>query len=318
MKLNITNDNKLDLSLNELTEVPVKEMLAIPKATEIDLSCNCLKILSPNFATLTHITILDLSKNELTELPDNFGNLTNLRHLDLYSNKLTTLPVSFSRLKNLAWLDLKNNPLESQLNAVAGDCLVKEQCQSCAKKVVSYMQSIASDLEREKQRKLKAEREREAQVKAKQQKAIEKERKLKKAEREKRKAEAREERLRRQRTEQKAKEENVPLLPKSAELNGTVHSDPHKKKSGFLFCVFTLLLSIFVAFCAVLVAAHLYNGRKFDFPSLQHTLEEIRKLATVHVITWWKITQLQMFKVKEILVLWTDHVVSYWNTYTAS
>ena len=105
-------DNQLDLSLMQLTEVPVKEIVSnhiftpekllsfidfqseLPKGTHVDLSNNLLTWLPENFPTLTHIVQLDLSKNQLTELPEYFGQLKSLRHLDLYSNQLTRLPVS--------------------------------------------------------------------------------------------------------------------------------------------------------------------------------------------------------------------------------
>ncbi|GIY11575.1 leucine-rich repeat-containing protein 59 [Caerostris darwini] len=183
--------NELDLSLNLLTEIPVKELAAASKATHLDISCNNIQTIPNDFATLTHLVKIDLSKNKLTELPTNFGNLSNLQYLDLYGNQITNLPVSFGKLKNLRWLDLKNNPLEPKLKNVAGDCLNEKECQECAKRVVAYMQSIDSELEREKQKKLKITREKEAIERAKIEKELEEQRRLKKLEKEKRKAESR-------------------------------------------------------------------------------------------------------------------------------
>ncbi|GBN68158.1 Leucine-rich repeat-containing protein 59 [Araneus ventricosus] len=183
--------HELDLSLNVLTEIPVKELAAASKATHLDLSCNHIQSIPNDFATLTHLVKIDLSKNKIQELPANFGNLGNLQYLDLYANQITNLPVSFSRLKNLKWLDLKNNPLEPKLKNIAGDCLNEKECQECAKKVVAYMQSIESELERERQKKLKAAREKEAVERAKIERELEEQRRLKKLEKEKRKAESR-------------------------------------------------------------------------------------------------------------------------------
>uniref|UniRef100_A0A023FGB5 Leucine-rich repeat-containing protein 59 n=1 Tax=Amblyomma cajennense TaxID=34607 RepID=A0A023FGB5_AMBCJ len=153
--------NSLDLSLNELTEPPVKELAELPKAVKLDLSCNKIAVLPDAFCALTHLKELDLSKNQLRELPANFGRLNNLQKLDLYANNLTTLPLSMCRMKSLRWLDLKGNPLEPKLKAIAGDCLDEKQCQQCAKKIVEHLQAQESDLEREKQKKTKgAERER--------------------------------------------------------------------------------------------------------------------------------------------------------------
>lgn len=152
--------NELDLSLCDLNEVPVKDLLGLPKATVLDLSCNNLTSLPSDFCSLTHLVKLDLSKNRLQQLPLDFGRLVNLQHLDLLNNRLVTLPVSFAQLKNLKWLDLKDNPLDSMLAKVAGDCLDEKQCKQAASRVLEYMQAIQSDLDREKERKLQVQRER--------------------------------------------------------------------------------------------------------------------------------------------------------------
>merc|ERR1712080_756670 len=86
------------------------------------------------------------------ELPEFFGQLKNLRHLDLYSNQLERLPVSFSQLKNLKWLDLKHNPLVPALQQAAGPCITPADCTLCSKKVVALLQSMQSQMERERQR----------------------------------------------------------------------------------------------------------------------------------------------------------------------
>ncbi|XP_015211817.1 leucine-rich repeat-containing protein 59 [Lepisosteus oculatus] len=165
------NGNEMDLSLCNLTEVPVKELSAFPKATALDLSCNNLTILPSDFCGLTHLTKLDLSKNQLSQLPAELGRLISLQHLDLYNNKLTMLPVSFAQLKNLKWLDLKDNPLEPSLAKAAGDCLDEKQCKQCAGRVLQYMRVIQEQEDKEKERRLQREKElekkREAQQRAK-------------------------------------------------------------------------------------------------------------------------------------------------------
>uniref|UniRef100_W5MZB8 Leucine-rich repeat-containing protein 59 n=1 Tax=Lepisosteus oculatus TaxID=7918 RepID=W5MZB8_LEPOC len=167
------NGNEMDLSLCNLTEVPVKELSAFPKATALDLSCNNLTILPSDFCGLTHLTKLDLSKNQLSQLPAELGRLISLQHLDLYNNKLTMLPVSFAQLKNLKWLDLKDNPLEPSLAKAAGDCLDEKQCKQCAGRVLQYMRVIQEQEDKEKERRLQREKaselekKREAQQRAK-------------------------------------------------------------------------------------------------------------------------------------------------------
>jgi len=121
--------NKLDLSLMQheaITPALVRQIAAIPKATEVDLSCNRLESIAPQFCSLSQVSLLDLSKNSITQLPDEIGQMTGLRHLDLSGNKIVSLPLSFAELENLRWLDLKDNPLEPHLASVAGDCLDKK------------------------------------------------------------------------------------------------------------------------------------------------------------------------------------------------
>ncbi|XP_040568229.1 uncharacterized protein [Lepeophtheirus salmonis] len=143
-------DDVLDLSVMQLESIPVKEIAPLTKGTTLDLSNNLLTSVPDNFSILTHLIKLDLSKNQIVELPEYFGNLKSLRHLDLYSNQLERLPVSFAQLKNLKWLDLKNNPLVPALRQAAGPCITNSECTTCAKKVVSLLQSLQSQLEHKK------------------------------------------------------------------------------------------------------------------------------------------------------------------------
>ncbi|XP_019726453.1 leucine-rich repeat-containing protein 59 [Hippocampus comes] len=183
------SDNEMDLSLCNLTEVPFKELALFTKATILDLSCNNLPSLPPEFCNLTHLVKLDLSKNQLTRLPDDLGNLTALQHLDLYNNKLSTLPVSFSQLRSLKWLDLKDNPLDAGLAKAAGDCLDEKQCKQCATRVLKHMQILQEEADRAREKRLLREKE------------LEKKREAKKREREAREKEAR----KREKAEEKEK-----------------------------------------------------------------------------------------------------------------
>eukprot|EP00062_Callorhinchus_milii_P004768 gi/632943476/ref/XP_007886969.1/ PREDICTED: leucine-rich repeat-containing protein 59 isoform X1 [Callorhinchus milii] len=201
---------ELDLSLSGLSDIPVRELIALPKATILDLSCNNLIMLPPEFCSLTHLVKLDLSKNQLQQLPGDFGRLVSLHHLDLYNNKLVSLPVSFAQLKNLKWLDLKGNPLDPALEKVAGDCLDEKQCRQSAVKVLQYMKAIQSEQDREKQRRLQIERElekrREAELRAKEarERELRKREKMEEKERRRREYDA----LRQRRLNEPKKEES--------------------------------------------------------------------------------------------------------------
>lgn len=253
--------NSLDLSLSELSEPPVKELAEIPKAVKLDLSCNKIAVLPDSFCTLTHLTELDLSKNLLHELPENFGRLNNLQKLDLYANSLTVLPLSMCRMKQLKWLDLKDNPLQPRLRAVAGDCLDAKQCQACAKKVVAYLQTLASDEEREKQKRLREQREEEAKRKADEEKEAERLRQEKKAERERKKAENKLKREQQQKLKE-AQQKSTETV-KSAEFEGNKNGKQRqglpKRQRGYCSSLLRLLFSLFLSltFSLLLIALSL-------------------------------------------------------------
>merc|ERR1712241_580049 len=235
-------DNQLDLSLSQLTEVPVQEISELPKGTHLDLSNNHLTWLPENFPTLSHIIHLDLSKNQLTELPEYFGQLKNLRHLDLYSNQLSKLPVSFSQLKNLKWLDLKNNPLEANLAKAAGPCITPSDCSTCAKRVVSLMQSIQSHQERERQKQLLEERERQKQILLAEEVERERVRAEKKAAKERRRQEARErEEIARKKSELEAMNTMRHEMEQTNRQQSNAHYEHTKQGSGN-GCIWSLLM----------------------------------------------------------------------------
>ncbi|KAM9424023.1 LOW QUALITY PROTEIN: leucine-rich repeat-containing protein 59 [Pholidichthys leucotaenia] len=203
--------NEVDLSLCNLAEVPVRELALFPKATVVDLSCNNITSLQPEFCSLIHLVKVDLSKNQLTCLPDDLGNLVNLQHLDLYNNMLMTLPVSFSHLRSLRWLDLKDNPLEPALAKAAGDCLDEKQCKQCASKVLQHMRAIQEEADRAREKRLLKEKELEKKKEAKQ-----------------REREAREKETRKR---EKAEEKEKRRKEYNAKMAALVHQENQKKKN---------------------------------------------------------------------------------------
>ncbi|XP_066521560.1 leucine-rich repeat-containing protein 59 [Hoplias malabaricus] len=211
--------NELDLSLSNLTDVPIKELAALPKATVLDLSCNNLTILPPEFCTLTHLVKVDLSKNQLVCLPEEIGRLSTLQHLDLYNNKLTTLPVSFSHLRSLKWLDLKDNPLELSLAKAAGDCLDEKQCRQCATRVLQHMRLLQEEANKERERQLLKEREQEKKKEAKQREKEAREREAMK----KKKAEEK---------EKKRKEYQAQVAAQAAQEQQKKKKEEKKKKAS--------------------------------------------------------------------------------------
>lgn len=290
--------NLLDLSLSELVEPPVKELAELPKATRLDLSCNKITILPDSFCSLEHLKELDLSKNQLRELPANFGRLAGLQKLDLYSNNLTTLPLSMCRMKNLRWLDLKGNPLEPRLKAVAGDCLDEKQCQQCAKKVVEFLKAQASDLEREKQKRLKVQREQEALRKAEEEKEAERQRLEKKAERERRKAEQRQKkeeqlRLQQQLINEMRAAQNEPKHLKKGDGKDSAASKAKRDKSRgccstLLMLVVTLLILAASMFSALVVYSFYKHKYPLTWPYLQDVMAQHWRSVQAFAIRGWE------------------------------
>ncbi|XP_068610460.1 leucine-rich repeat-containing protein 59 [Brachionichthys hirsutus] len=264
------NGNEADLSLSNLTEVPVRELSLFTKATVVDLSCNNITSLPPEFCNLTHLVKVDLSKNQLTCLPDDLGNLSSLQHLDLYDNKLTVLPVSFSQLRTLKWLDLKDNPLEADLAKAAGDCLDEKQCKQCASRVLQHMRAVQEEVDRAREKRLSKEKEQERKREVKQREREAREKEARKRE----KAEEKEKRRREYNAQMAAiaaREQQQQQKKKSAEKkrkNGqaadkkvAVELAPKPKRS-LIGLTFKLLLLALLGAAAFAAACRLTDLRK--------------------------------------------------------
>ena len=108
----------LNLSVNQLTELPSGIFNSLTSLTTLSLSDNQLTasmVPAGIFNSLSALGSLDLSLNQLTELPAGiFNSLTNLTTLDLCDNQLTASMVPagiFNSLTNLTTLGLCDNQL---------------------------------------------------------------------------------------------------------------------------------------------------------------------------------------------------------------
>lgn len=150
-------DNVLDLSLMNISVVPVNDIKPLKRATVLDLSNNVITAINSDFTTLVQLTKLDLSNNKIKLIADDFGNLINLRHLDLYNNQIERLPLSFGRLKKLKYLDLKNNRLNPVFSKIIGTCTDQKDCMEAARKAVAFMvdieQQVLEERRKEKEQK---------------------------------------------------------------------------------------------------------------------------------------------------------------------
>uniref|UniRef100_A0A0B6ZDF8 Leucine-rich repeat-containing protein 59 n=1 Tax=Arion vulgaris TaxID=1028688 RepID=A0A0B6ZDF8_9EUPU len=246
--------NELDLSINNLESVPVKDLAALPKATHLDLSRNLLKVLPDAFCSLTHLIKLDLSKNLLTELPRDFGQLENLQHLDLLGNQLRTLPRSFCQLRKLKWLDLKDNVLEDGLKKNAGDCLDETQCRNCAVRILRYMTDLDALLEKQSQVELKRQQDADTKQKEKEEKEKQRKRQDKKAEKERRRREHEARRAQEMLAHSgDTSDEELNAAREKLKVNGHKLDRKGRGKSGSR-CLFLVLFSFLALIAALLVA----------------------------------------------------------------
>ena len=249
---NRTDDGEMDLSLTGIVNIPVISIVAVPRVTSIDLSCNKIEVIPAAFCQrLTNLVSLDLSKNQLVELPNNIGLLIKLKKLDLYQNNLKMLPVGMAKLNQLKWLDIKGNPLNTSISSVAGDCLDDAGCRKCAKSVVEAMKDVQAEMEMVKQKKLKEEKlisqkiQKEKEVREK----LEKERKLKE------KQALKEKRREQWKMSQAAKNEskiNGNAEKKSDSNAQSVNVTKHKNLSYKLSNVFKIFIVLFGIFLAMI------------------------------------------------------------------
>ncbi|MCO5580580.1 hypothetical protein L7F22_034450 [Adiantum nelumboides] len=133
---NFTNIRSLDLSKNQLKELP-SSIGELDKLEVFDLQSNQLAYLPDAIGFLEKLKYLNLSGNMLVNLPDSIGgcrnllelnvgfnqlqrlptqiglDLQSLQNLCLHSNRLTCLPPSICELKQLKFLDLHFNNIKS-------------------------------------------------------------------------------------------------------------------------------------------------------------------------------------------------------------
>eukprot|EP00094_Tigriopus_californicus_P001980 TCALIF_01908-PA protein Name:"Similar to Lrrc59 Leucine-rich repeat-containing protein 59 (Mus musculus)" AED:0.07 eAED:0.07 QI:265/0.5/0.4/1/1/1/5/0/438 len=291
------DDDILDLSLMQLQEVPVKDISGLTRGTTLDLSNNQLRTLpvveafidaslSPlswqdSFVMLSHLVKLDLSKNQIYELPEYFGQLRHLRHLDLYSNQLERLPVSLAQLKHLKWLDLKHNPLVPALQQAAGPCITASDCSMCAKKVVVLLQSMQSQLDRERQKHALQEQQAEQRRQAQADVERERMRAKKKAAKERRKEENQAQNAR----DNYAHEMERPQARErdGGQANGhaahsTGSSSTRNAPRGWCYSLFMVLMAcVFISLAMGISMIWIYTGGKLDQRNIERALPVIRQ-----------------------------------------
>ena len=121
---NYFNEDKVcmlsNLSIRQTNHVQIKQILNLinekglsDKIKKLDLGLNQLTELPAEIGNLANLSVLHLYKNQLTELPGSIRGLTSLTRLHLDSNKLTALPDSICELTSLTALKLVHNQLKA-------------------------------------------------------------------------------------------------------------------------------------------------------------------------------------------------------------
>lgn len=290
-------DDELDLSLMQLTDIPVKEMAALGKKVfKLNISHNLLTMVPGNLPMISHLVALDLSKNKISELPENFGQLVKLRTLDLYSNEIEKLPLSFAQLKSLKWLDLKENPLVPELAKAAGPCITKIDCEQAAKRVVARLQSIESQLIQEEKKRM----EKEDMIRMQREKIEEVERERVRAEKKLAKEKRRELEKKKDIDSKDQYDEDMNNVQingnqsnqRSPMKNGRIRSSASTE--GFSCFGFLLKLMLFLSFSIVatgVLLLWLYTDGKMDADSIQRAVPIIQKDVESQLMSLGKRTE---------------------------
>ncbi len=103
----------LDLSENEIADLPVAFFALLPLLESLSLQYNRLSILHCDISRLSNLTVLRLDQNSLTCLPTSIGDMKKLNFLSVSRNKLATLPSSLCGLNEcLRTLNVSENGIQ--------------------------------------------------------------------------------------------------------------------------------------------------------------------------------------------------------------
>ncbi|XP_061167313.1 slit homolog 1 protein-like [Saccostrea echinata] len=107
---------KLDLSNNDIEEVPRNNISFLTNLQELSLRGNNISIMEDNtFDDLEELEVLDLSSNHITQFPDDLFESPNIiiKHLNISHLQLTSIKESFLRkLKEIEVLDASYNRID--------------------------------------------------------------------------------------------------------------------------------------------------------------------------------------------------------------
>ncbi|GAB6032220.1 Leucine-rich repeat-containing protein 40 [Chamberlinius hualienensis] len=102
----------INLSRNQLVQVPESIDLALSKIMELQLASNKLLSIPPIIQSAKYLKFLDVSCNRLENLPDEIVTLTQLREIWINGNKFVQIPSCVYKLKALEILLASDNNIE--------------------------------------------------------------------------------------------------------------------------------------------------------------------------------------------------------------
>ncbi|KAJ2525998.1 cysteinyl-tRNA synthetase, partial [Coemansia sp. RSA 1935] len=102
----------LDLSRNQLTELPSDTFLNLPMLEQLILDSNHIVTIPQSIGNLKNLKSLSCANNILSLIPIELARLEQLTMLDLHSNNLKMLPPEIWLMPKLAVLNLSSNLLE--------------------------------------------------------------------------------------------------------------------------------------------------------------------------------------------------------------
>ncbi|XP_039266589.2 uncharacterized protein LOC120342009 [Styela clava] len=102
---------KVDLSLNELQELLIQDLIPFPEIRSLDVSLNAIESFQ-GIEIATKLVSLNLSYNNIRYIPNEaLAECSNLQNLDLSVNKISSL-ITFPILPNLLTLTIRHNKLK--------------------------------------------------------------------------------------------------------------------------------------------------------------------------------------------------------------
>ncbi|KAJ2737679.1 cysteinyl-tRNA synthetase, partial [Coemansia sp. Cherry 401B] len=138
----------LDLSRNQLTELPPDIFMGLPMLEHLILDSNHIVSIPPSIGNLKNLTHLSCANNILSLIPIELARLEKLTVLDMHSNNLKLLPPEIWLMPKLALLNLSSNLLEQFPHPSMLENLRRQQGGSSSVRAVAAAAAAAAAAQR--------------------------------------------------------------------------------------------------------------------------------------------------------------------------